>query len=452
MKLRQGWDGNWLWTNRYDPLGRGAWFLYPFYLAIGHMTRWMGGDFTDLPLSFHLAGLILTPPLLWLIWQLAARVVPDARTRTWAMIMAFAASAGTAALVSINPDMTPAKMLDVYPVPHPYLAAILYPHYLADAIGILGAMLLMLKFLEAPRWWHPGLAAVSIGAVSLIHPHVAALATGIMGLYSLPRRNRWRGVIFAAVAGAGALPYGIYLLSIIRQPELAAWRSQAVQGPPVWYLQPFWFGIGVPLILFSLPRAYREGGAARLMVVWVVMAYVLSNLYLPFTAGGGELLMALSIPVGLLVGHFLSGRPLILREIVGGLSVWGAVFMVGALMTDLVIAPYAPALANTYLPRTAVNQVAGTNRSTNEVVLAPPAMMVKLPWLLGVRVAWGHPSETPDSSKVLVRAKSVCEGSASESEREAFLKEFHVSRILAAPEDVWPSIQGKGSWTCRPTD
>lgn len=431
-KLRQGWEGSWTWTNLYSPLGEARWFLYPFYLGLGQLTRLLGGDWTHLPLAFHLSAMVLTPPVLGLIWRVARQVVPTGPGRLLALTLALAASAGTVMAVVLNDEAT-IQYLDTYPAPHAHLAAILYPHYLINLGAMLGAFLTLLDHMERPRWWRPFLGAVLIGAISLVHPHVAASTTFIMGAYALtvPGATRWRALGYAVVAGAGALPYGLYLLSVVSHPELVAWRSVAVQSPPEWYLQPFWVGLAVPLAALTFRNAYREGGGARLLVTWLASAYLLSNLNLPMTAGGSELLMGLSIPAGLLAGRFLSTRSLPWRVGLSAVMLAGALFVLSILTLDAATAPGTDPEQAYYLPKTVVTDVLDAATTMQDgSLLAFGALMPKAPWMAGVRVVYGHHSESPGGHETKERARAACAGELLPSEYEAFLQEFKVQATV----------------------
>ena len=74
-KMRQGYDGSWLFHLVYTPEPHMGAHIYLYYLALGHLARWLG---LSLPVIYHVARLLSGIAMLVAIYRLASRVTASA--------------------------------------------------------------------------------------------------------------------------------------------------------------------------------------------------------------------------------------------------------------------------------------------------------------------------------------------------------------------------------------
>ncbi|MBK9054304.1 MAG: hypothetical protein IPL78_26365 [Chloroflexi bacterium] len=77
-KMWLGYRGDWLYTSTFTTQEHPAAFVYPFYILLGHVARWLG---LSLPLTYQLARIVSGVALLLMVYRFAAAFLP--RTSRW---------------------------------------------------------------------------------------------------------------------------------------------------------------------------------------------------------------------------------------------------------------------------------------------------------------------------------------------------------------------------------
>lgn len=434
-KIRQGFEGSWLWENRMAPDDTNRRFVFLFYLALGHLAKVMGlPDPGGLQAVFFGASIVLMIGALAAVWHWAGRMV-GSRSQKLAVFLALALS---------SPGILFSGMmrLDMYPAARLYMA-VYFPHYWVDVIGLTVAQTFLVDHMATPDWRRVLGGMGAMLAVSLVHPHVAAVGLVVMGLYSItaPRGQRLRGLSYVLAAGVAALPYTAYLgYLLITDAGFREWRSQAVGLVlPLWW-QPLWFGAGIPLALFGAWKSRNLSGV-RMAVIWLAVVAVLVNARL--INGASEFAAGLSVPVGALVALGIGAlpKPLKLPAVAVSSIGWGvitAAFFVRALNPGpgAHISPERLAVM-----REAVREAAGTP------VLAAPNIAGQILWVAGGRIEYGHPVETPDANKRSDKARRFYEGLMTEGEARAFLASEGIRVVLVDAGDPWSVNKDEPPWT-----
>lgn len=439
-KIRQGWEGRWRWENRFDPAGHGQWFLYPFYLATGHILRWLGGGVPHIPLAFHLTGAATGFAVVLLLACMVRAAVPR-EAQAHALLLAVFGSAGTVwvragALGGLGYWI---QGLDGYPAPHLYLGMLFYPHYLVDVAGLLVLALAMSGQIRPP--WDIVASALAGAAVSMVHPHVAFLGGLAAAIPVLGRRiSLRRGLVAVAAWGLGSAPYSLYVARILADPELAAWRAQSVARPVPLWLGLFWWGAAGPLALAELRRAWQEGGVPAVLSAWLVTALVGANAGRLLFSASAELLMGASVPAGILAARTLwRMRPGPLRDVLAGLGLAGAAILLVGLTLAVVDRSPTDFQRRLYLPLPEVRRLA-EEVGDGAVVASTPGLMSHVPWLFGKRVLWGHTAETPRQRERLALVRELCSvGYGGEKRPTPGGLTGHLVVVPATP-DVWVPV------------
>lgn len=429
-KIRQGFEGSWLWENRMAPGDTALRFVFPFYLGLGRLAKVLGlPDPGGLQAVFFGASLVLMIVALVALWHWAGRMAGP-RFRKLAVLLALTLSSPGILLPGMmRPDMYPAVRL--------YMS-VYFPHYWVDIIGLTVSQTFLLDYVKMPDWRRILGGMVGVLAVSLVHPHVAAAGLVAMALYSVtsPKPERLRGLVYVLLAGLAALPYTAYLgYLLMTDVGFQEWRSQAVGLVlPLWR-QVFWFGAGIPLALFGAWKA-RNSPPVRMALIWLAVAAVLVNAKI--INGASEFAIGLSIPVGLLAAMGIGEMPKVLRVPALAVSAtgWG---LVTAASFALALNPGSGAHVSPErlaVMRQAVAEAAGTP------ILAPPSIAGQLLWAAGGRVEYGHPVETPDARARSQKTRRFYAGVMTREEARAFLASEGIRVVLVETGNSW-SVYGE---------
>jgi hypothetical protein len=303
-KMLQGYRGQWLFHLPYTAEPHRGEFLFTYYLALGHLARWMG-----IPpiLLFHGARLINGFILLIILYFVVAHFTADRYRRRFAFTL-IALGSGFGWLAVLLGGMT----VDLW-VPEGYVFYSLFvnPHFpLAIAL-----MLLTILWSATPwgalrvrtrrGWpWRLLRVALSAAALGLVQPLGLLTVGAALAVYAAitwvqRRRPPWREILsgIALAAGGGPFLVNAYLASI-HNPAFSAWSAQnQTPSPPPW---DYALGYGVVLLLAlgGLWVALRRRRASDwLLVAWTGSTAVL--LYLPFSLQR-RLVIGLVVPLGLL--------------------------------------------------------------------------------------------------------------------------------------------------------
>ena len=392
-KMRQGSRGAWLFHLPYTPEPHRGEYLFTFYLALGHLARWL-----RLPLiavlhgARALNGFILLMVLYWAV----AHFVQDVAQRRFAFVLT-ALGSGLGWLAMLLGKMT----VDLW-VPEGYVFYSMFvnPHFpLALAL-----MLLVLVWSVTPwggrvvrgkRLVGAALAAAALGLVQplgLLTIGAALLVyTGILWIQRrrLPVREVACGM---AVAAAGApFVFNAYLASA-RNPAFAAWSAQnQTPSPPPW---DYVIGYGLVLLL-AVGGAWvawrRRRDSDWLLIAWAASTALL--VYLPFGLQR-RLVMGWIVPLGILaalgcfgVRHRRQTRMRVVWALAGVSHLFVIVIaLVGALTRH-------EALFLSQEERAALDWLSQA-AAPHALVIAAPDTGLYIPAWAGQRVFYGHRFET----------------------------------------------------------
>jgi hypothetical protein len=290
-KMRQGYDGQILYTLAFteDP-GPGA-LLFSYYLLLGHLARLLG---LSLIVIWQAARILGGAFFLIVAWDFFGRIGLSARSRRIAwIILVFGSGFGFLAVLfgTYTADLWVAEYI-------PFLGMLTSAHFpLASALILLLAMRIALPA-SRPTFFSMA-AAFSLGtALAAIQPF-GFLPLGIALLFWIVFQRMIQGrfpegaILHLAAAGLGFLPWIVCDLWITQtMPNFASWFAQnQTPTPPVWDTA---LSLGLPGILVAisfvrwmLVRApWREkikivSGETLLLGLWLGNNLIL--LYAPFS-------------------------------------------------------------------------------------------------------------------------------------------------------------------------
>jgi hypothetical protein len=381
-KMRQGYNGAWMFTLPYgaEP-GRGA-FINVYYLLLGHLARWFH---IPLILAFHLARLGGAAAMCLALYRLFVVIFPDSPAGLWAYGLALFGSGLGWLVVALGFFSSDFWVDEAYP----FLAAFTNPHF---ALGLALQIGLLTPMAERPR----RLLWMALGGLllSIMYPFGWAVAAAVLAVAALAKAASWRQAAAVAVGGA---PYALYaLLSINNDPQLAAWNAQNLTPAPA--LADLLVSLSPALILALIGCYFALKGKQRgfyILIVWLLTALAL--VYIP-TNLQRRLISGLYVPIaGLAV---VAIYELLKRPKIALLSL-----MLLSLPTNLLVILGGINAAsrqdpNLYIDRDELAAFAWLEATQPDaLVLAAPQTGLLIPAYSDSRVLYGHPFETPNAEK-----------------------------------------------------
>lgn len=415
-KMRQGWEGAWLFHLSYTPEPHAGAAIFLFYLALGHVARWMG-----LPLIavYHAARVLTGLALLFVMYTFVSRLTQERHERRLLFLLA-SSSAGLGwlgVIVGLFP-------IDLWvPEAFAFFSVLANPHFpLAIAL-----MLFLLQSVLWPMdgmrsWLLPGLAGMALAIVAPLALPVlyAVFVAHLLLRIWLGRSWRssvsdgapWRGAFVAALSAViASLPWLAYdLLVYTTNPALAAWSYQNVTPTPAPADLLLGFGLLTPLAVVGTSVAVcKHNRPARMLAVW--SGITLALIYVPI-ALQRRLLIGLGVALAMLAGIGLSRLPRFVTILTVAFSWLGVgfqlfVFTAGALGA-VQGRDQAAALYISTDEAAAMHWL--LSHGKDAVVLAAPRTGNVLPGQSGVRSFCGHPFETIDAKTKAAQAEAFFRG------------------------------------------
>lgn len=398
-KMRQGYDGAWLYRLAFTPEDQSGIFTFTFYLLLGHVAR-----LTNIPLIFlfHLARVINGIYLLITIYYFTSLFTSNISARRGSFLVASFSSG--LALVSLLAGRNDAKSfipLDLFvPEANGFYSILSNPHFPLVFALMAWAIILTLNPPQLNFWI--GLiviAAVGFSIVSLA-PYLApvvGVAVGAGAIWVRPLSRDLLIRVFTLFAAMGAL-LANYFFALQSDPIIAEWSRQNVTLTPPLVDVLLGLGIWLPLAIVGITRLQRSRLVWSL-IVWLIVIAAL--IYFPYPLQRrfiGGVFVPLSIFGGIGVAWTMkqieSIRPARIAFIIG-VAVFGFSTNI-LLMLSLFRAPSTPDL---YLKNDEVKALTWLSTQVNptDVVLADSRMGGIVPGWTGVRVIYGHPMESFDA-------------------------------------------------------
>lgn len=431
-KMRQGYDGSWLFRLPYTHNDEADAFLFTYHLGLGHIAR-----VTRLPLAavYHIARIAGGWASLVVVYLLMARVfdVTAERRRAWWFV---ALTSGLGWIGLRGTDL-------VIPESNTFFAVLTNAHFAL-------AMALMALLFMAVVDGSVLVAVLTSVALAVLQPFAPIAVFAALGVFLLFRWVRpledkggrtfpMRQARAVLAAGLIITPLMLYFYLVTqRDPILQGWSTQNVTPSP--QVGEYLIGFGVMSIL-AIPGArfaLKRGRDTDVIVVaWAVTSALL--LYAPF-ALQRRFSLGLHIPVALLgvmgLTYVLAPRfrdraahrlPIVLFAI----SLPSTLLLLLATSTAAFVQPPDARLFVT-ADEAASFQWLRQNVPHESVVIAAPETGLFLPGWAGVRVLYGHPFETLDAEKMKATVEQFFSGSV---DRADVIRDYGVDFIFFGPHE-----------------
>lgn len=447
-KMRQGYDGAWLFRLPFTANDEADAFLFTFHLALGHLAR-----ISSLPLTavYQAARILGGWMLLLVVYALISRIFDSTteRRRAWAFV---ALTSGLGWLGINATDLTIPESNTFFSI-------------LANAHFALAAALMVVVFVSVidGSWRRAVPAAIGL---AILQPFAPLAVFSALGAYVLMRWLRpsslnplpegktrrafpLRPTLAAAVTGLSVMPLLVYFYAVTqRDPILQGWSAQNLtpSPPPIEYLAGY--GLMALLAIPGARAAWQRGrGVDLLLVAWAISSALL--LYAPFPLQR-RFSLGLHIPIALL------GALGLLRVLAPRLRERAARWLPGIALALslpstllLLLATSSAALQRPPDARlffsadeSAAFDWLRDHAARDSVVLAAPETGLFLPAWADVRVLYGHPFETVDGERMRAMLETFF---SSPLDREAVIRDYGVDFVFFGPREAKPG-QPDAKW------
>jgi hypothetical protein len=448
-KMQQGARGDWLFHLPFTPEPHDGVFVYPFYLALGHLSALLR---LPVPVVYHLARATAGLFLLIVAYRFIAHFFEQVRTRRVAfLLLAFSAGLGwlMATLGVITADLWVVEGFT-------FLSVLVNPHF-PLAIGLMQLIFLQVLGLRAAggepqitgnttwRWSAVGCAGLGL-ALATVQPFVVPIALAVLALYLAAlawqsRRLPWGEIILTGTVALAAAPVMVYDLYVYRtNPAMTALVTQDVN----WSLPPWNYALSYGLILVlaitGVPATLRRGRPADLLVLsWVAACVVL--LYLPSTVQR-RFITGMHVPLAILAARGLeqvvwprlaARRRALVTGLIVGLTTLTTFFVPLVAVTGAAQGR-APLVMSS--DEAAAWSWLQANTTWTDTVLAPVDTGQFIPAWAGNRVVYGHPLETIDADIKKTEVFSFYSPDATTAERLALLERYDVRYVFLGAGDL----------------
>ncbi len=445
-KIDQGLRGAWLSTLTHTPEVTPSFFLNSFYLVLGHLAKALG---LSTLMIFHLARLTMSFAMFVALYHLGSTIWNRLRPRRlFFSIAAVGSGLGWLALM-LSPETPQTQLavdLNLFEA-LPLLSTFANPHFpLAIAlIALIAATYIAVfrpGFEMTPTLTNGGLGIALISLLLVIVlPHGWLPIAGALSLYVIILAIRTRRLpilelTWVSLTILPALPILIYYAVMMSaETPLSAWiaQNQIAPLPPDRYL----FGFGLPL-LAALPGLWRalryfERDGDRFMLLWLIVNAIILYLPLPMPQRS---VIGLFIPIvyfatRAMEDFWFERIPAKWRDaalvaffvfIVPSNVLMAIVPMIG--IND----PVRGEEGGLMMPKGYTDAFRWLNSTGEEsvVVLAQPLPSLWLPAHTPMRVVYGHPYDTLQSSERLTDVQLWYAG----QDCRAILTRYNVRYIL----------------------
>ncbi len=403
-KMRQGFDGQWHYVNRYTTEPHRPSLLFFFYLFLGHVARWIHAP---LIITYHLARVAAGIFLLYSVNRALKVIHLRGFTRLLAFTFAFTAEGIGWIPWLLVPHYEPMEFWinEAYT----FQSMLSYPHFVITTALIVWMLCDLAEFTQSASWTRCVSLALSGFVMGWVHPRLlltVAVAGGLTALIELLRRRgtllRWIIGLSCGIAG-GVPPSLMIVLSYRGDPIWETWAGTVTSSPEFSFFLSG-FGLLVPLAAWGTALAWKRGDRALILIIaWLACGVVLP--YLPLISQR-RLMQGINIPIALLAAYALGEGLFPLLRFKRGwgetgilaLSAGVTFFMSLSVLMYLLlsVAPLVEKLFPYYisLERAHAHEWLNKNTDRDDVVMCGYTSAMMIPGMAGNRVVLGHWAET----------------------------------------------------------
>ena len=286
-KMREGWEGTWLWTNRYSTEGSPGAYFFTFWLFLGRVA---GLFHLSLPAMYQAARMAGSVALLGSAWAFIRHFVPGVTARRFALWFCAVGLGCGYVIQALHHPVVFGSQTDTLDWRMPELSAfysvLALPHFVWAAAFEAVAAVLTLAAIRRGSLKLAGLAGLAWTAEASIHAQMLLLLGPAIVAATVLAPPRRRGFAALALAFLIPLPYVAYsYLAYLGNPEVARWSSQWRNNlPPDGLSLVLALAPQLVLAALAVPGAIRRRTREDLfLLAWLV--FLIAILWLPNPAG-----------------------------------------------------------------------------------------------------------------------------------------------------------------------
>lgn len=432
-KMRQGYEGSWLFTLPYtaNP-GEGA-PINLYYLFLGHAARTLQ---LPLILTFHLARVIGSILLGFSLYRFFKPIFE----KNWQLpfvLALFGSGLGWLA-ISFGYFTSDFWVAEAYP----FLASYTNAHF---PVGLALQVWVLTPLDPKKEFGRQQIALTLAGSIllSVIYGFGWVISFAVLTawlIWQAWRRVKLMGELHRWLCVAlGGGPIAVYQFWIIQNhPVLNQWNTQNLTPAPSVLDLLISFSPAILFAIWGLVLAAKsKDKRIHFLAIWLIVGVV--AIYLPFNLQR-RLLSGLFIPVaGLAFFAVLNYLPKVKRQT---LILLGTLLSLGAPTIFLILAGGVQAAVvqpdSIYLQRSelAAFEWLDKNAPPDALVMAAPDSGLLIPAYSGARVIYGHPFETVNADENRELAEDSYKGQLSEQKVVSILNREGVDYIFFGPREM----------------
>ncbi len=432
-KMRLGWAGDWKFTNLFSPQSSEGAFLFLFYIALGHLGRWLN---FNLIWMFHVARLLSSLYLLIAAWSFVKLCFPGDEKRAWFAYILITCGSGFGWLVSLATGYLTGDfwIAETYA----FLSMFANPHF-PLGLALILSILIAITRSEKKAVYKLLVYSFLLGIIQPFGVVVAAVALASHYIATFHKFMPQKLLVYGAALAPGGLALLYQYVAIKNDPLLALWNAQNITpAPPIWDL----FVSLSPALLFAFvgaKSAWSENHeTGRTTVIWLALGILL--IYAPFSLQR-RFMTGLFIPVAILsvygIGWIAArlSRMQWLMPLVITFSILTNVLVILAAMSAVSQRDNRLFLSSAEV---SAFRWIEQNIEKGSVVLASAETGGYIPGWTGMRVIYGHPFESVYADTALDNVDAFFSGQMDNSLQEDFLSTNQVKLILIGPRERKP--------------
>ena len=430
-KMKEGYNGQWLFTLPFTAQpGRGS-FLFVFYLFLGHLSRITR---ISIPVMFHLIRLAGAVAFLDQLTRFIDRYIHLNHFKPEQIFnfIFLASGLGWIALLFQY------KSADLWVAEaYPFYSALISPHFI---IGMALFLLIINQLFQAKHFWNTFLLMLAGIALAVIMPFGAVILIGLsLILWLFVPEWRSKGNLFSIVIislPAGLLLIGQYLQTVTN-PVLEIWNQQNITvNPPYWDLcLSFSPMILLAIIALGTWKVHWPDKGYRLNMVWFLMCIIL--VVLPISLQR-RFLFSFAIPVTVMG---LYGLDILIEKYTLGTFLQKAVFILPLITIVIlyILMGFSVLQKSTYAYLT-VDELAAyqwiNDRPDDQVIFSDEVHALRIPFYTGKRVFYAHPYETVNAVKKEAQTQALLHCTAMDEVNAAiFMRDQKIDLALLMTEN-----------------
>jgi len=292
--MRQAREGRFFLTDQLTPEEHPRNYVNLLWWILGSISRLTGWSLVAV---YSGARVILGAALLALLYRLA-RVLFSRPGERLACFLILVLSGGWEGLFRFLGPLPGVPRLNSpswwMPEISTFFSLMLFPHFLAGFLCILGGTLAMIHawttdpIPAARRRWSAVGAGLALALLTFFHPYDAVTLMGTLWsaplLFALVERRspvpQWRQSLIATLVWIPALLYNVAVFTA--NPAMRAWDLQNLMNTPIVKKLIICLGVGLVLSAFALLAPRRLNRPQMVMAAWLLSTLVIIHLPIRF--------------------------------------------------------------------------------------------------------------------------------------------------------------------------